>query len=120
MITNQKYIVLWLLFALCLGLTACGGDDGLVSADKSSLVTDTAEIDSNYEYELPVIFHVLYKDQSDASQYIPAARLKNLLQYVNEIYQGASMVRARTSICSSSWLRRTRMARDSERLESNT
>lgn len=88
MITNQKYIVLWLLFALCLGLTACGGDDGLVSADKSSLVTDTAEIDSNYEYELPVIFHVLYKDQSDASQYIPAARLKNLLQYVNEIYQG--------------------------------
>lgn len=88
MIIKQKHIVLWLLFALCLGLTACGGDDGLVSTDKSSLVTDTIEIDSNYEYQLPVIFHVLYKNQSDASQYIPAARLKNLLQYVNEIYQG--------------------------------
>ena len=88
MIIKQKHIVLWLLFALCLGLTACGGDDGLVSTDKSSLVTDTTEIDSNYEYQLPVIFHVLYKNQSDASQYIPAARLKNLLQYVNEIYQG--------------------------------
>ena len=59
-----------------------------MSTDKSTLVTDTAEIDSNYEYQLPVIFHVLYKNQSDASQYIPAARLKNLLQYVNEIYQG--------------------------------
>lgn len=88
MIIKQKHIVLWLLIALCLGLTACGGDDGLVSTDKSSLVTDTTEIDSNYEYQLPVIFHVLYKNQSDASQYIPAARLKNLLQYVNEIYQG--------------------------------
>lgn len=88
MIIKQKHIVLWLLFALCLGITACGGDDGLVSPDNSSLVTDTAEIDSNYEYQLPVIFHVLYKNQSDASQYIPAARLKNLLQYVNEIYQG--------------------------------
>lgn len=88
MLVNQKHIALWLLLALCLGLTACGGDDGLVSVDESKLVTDTAEIDSNYEYELPVIFHVLYKDQSDATQYIPAARLKNLLQYVNEIYQG--------------------------------
>lgn len=88
MIIKQKHIVLWLLLALCLGLSACGGDDGLMSTDKSTLVTDTAEIDSNYEYQLPVIFHVLYKNQSDASQYIPAARLKNLLQYVNEIYQG--------------------------------
>lgn len=88
MLVNQKHIALWLLLTLCLGLTACGGDDGLVSVDESKLVTDTAEIDSNYEYELPVIFHVLYKDQSDATQYIPAARLKNLLQYVNEIYQG--------------------------------
>ena len=88
MLVNQKHIALWLLLTLCLGLTACGGDDGLVSVDESKLVTDTAEIDSNYEYELPVIFHVLYKAQSDATQYIPAARLKNLLQYVNEIYQG--------------------------------
>ena len=88
MIIKQKHIVLWLLLALCLGLSACGGDNGLMSTDKSTLVTDTAEIDSNYEYQLPVIFHVLYKNQSDASQYIPAARLKNLLQYVNEIYQG--------------------------------
>ena len=88
MLVNQKHFALWLLLTLCLGLTACGGDDGLVSVDESKLVTDTAEIDSNYEYELPVIFYVLYKDQSDATQYIPAARLKNLLQYVNEIYQG--------------------------------
>lgn len=88
MIIKQKHIVLWLLLALCLGLSACGGDNGLMSTAKSTLVTDTAEIDSNYEYQLPVIFHVLYKNQSDASQYIPAARLKNLLQYVNEIYQG--------------------------------
>ena len=59
------------------------GGEGLMS-----LVADTTVIDSNYEYQLPVIFHVLYNDKSQSSQYIPAARLKNLLQYVNEIYQG--------------------------------
>lgn len=70
---------------------ACGGDDGLDTPTTPSSGTssvDPASIDSTTVYELPVIFHVLYADKSKADQYIPAARLKNLLQYVNEIYQG--------------------------------
>lgn len=86
---TQKYMILPLLCALCLGLCSCGGEDSIESSGRTSLVTDTTVIDSNYEYQLPVIFHVLYNDKSQSSQYIPAARLKNLLQYVNEIYQGS-------------------------------
>lgn len=75
--------------ALCtMILTACSSDDDSESKKTNGNDTENVVIDSSYTYELPVIFHVLYKDQSDASQYIPYQRLANILQYVNEIYQG--------------------------------
>lgn len=49
---------------------------------------DTLAINDGYTYELPVIFHVLYANGDNPTQYIPYQRLGNLLQYVNEIYQG--------------------------------
>lgn len=75
-------------------LMACGGDDGPTnpgqgkpdSRDKDEIAL--AAEDSTYGYRLPVIFHVLYKDKNDAGQYIRATRLKNILQYVNQIYRG--------------------------------
>lgn len=78
---------------MALLLAACGGDDGWGdSGQKKTADQDqdavTGVIDSTYEYQLPVIFHVLYKDKNDASQYIPASRLRSLLRYVNQIYQG--------------------------------
>lgn len=89
----KKYsIVAVTLFSIL--LMACGGDDGLNTPkqektdgqDEYEMALTTE--DSTYEYQLPVIFHVLYKDKNDASQYIQAMRLKNILQYVNEIYRG--------------------------------
>lgn len=81
------------LLVATLLLTACGGDDGLdtpagSAANDQDQDQTTATIDDSYEYQLPVIFHVLYRDKDDASQYIPAARLRGLLQYVNELYRG--------------------------------
>lgn len=83
---------LLIALAAVMMLTACGGDDG-GSGDVKPKVdqdehTTTATIDESYEYKLPVIFHVIYKDGNDASQYIPSARLQQLLQYVNMIYAG--------------------------------
>lgn len=50
---------------------------------------DGAEaISDSYTYTLPVIFHVLYQDKNDTTQYIRASRLRQLLTYVNEIYSG--------------------------------
>lgn len=90
----MKKVILAFSTLLCLILGACGSDNDDVSIttptdnstdnNKSTTVT----IDSTYTYELPVIFHVLYKDKNDASQYIPYQRLSNILNYVNEIYQG--------------------------------
>lgn len=87
----MKRITTLLLLPAVLLMASCGGDDGLTvgnsGADQDEDGT-TATVDSNYVYQLPVIFHVLYQDANNAAQYIPASRLKNLLQYVNEIYQG--------------------------------
>ena len=77
----------------CCVVTACGGDDGINEGGKQQVEDqdedDTkATLDESYEYKLPVIFHVIYKDANDASQYIPSARLQQLLTYVNMIYSG--------------------------------
>ncbi len=37
-------------------------------------------------YNLPVIFHVLYKDKSDALQYVSQSRLEEILAVVNKLY----------------------------------
>lgn len=81
------------MLAATMLVAACGGDDGLDDGGKAAVPDQdqdatTASIDSTYEYQLPVIFHVLYQDKDDAAQYVPATRLKSMLQYVNEIYQG--------------------------------
>lgn len=66
---------------------SCSSDDDLDDAT-SSLRQTVEHLDSNYNYELPVIFHVLYKDQSDPNQFIPYQRLVDILKYVNNIYEG--------------------------------
>lgn len=43
--------------------------------------------DGEYHYELPVIFHVLYENASDPTQYVPQSRLAEILQGVNRLYQ---------------------------------
>lgn len=40
-----------------------------------------------YPYELPVIFHVLYKDRTDPLQYVSQSRLADILSIVNQLYK---------------------------------
>lgn len=40
-----------------------------------------------YHYELPVIFHVLYKNSSDPKQYVSQSRLADILNVVNKLYK---------------------------------
>lgn len=40
-----------------------------------------------YHYELPVIFHVLYKDRTDPLQYVSQSRLADILSIVNKLYK---------------------------------
>jgi zinc-dependent metalloproteinase lipoprotein len=90
---DMKKISAIFTFFMVMMLSACGGDDGLTNVTEASGNDQdqdgtTVAIDSMYDYQLPVIFHVLYQDKNDVSQYIPASRLKNLLEYVNQLYQG--------------------------------
>jgi zinc-dependent metalloproteinase lipoprotein len=41
----------------------------------------------NYVYQLPVIFHVLYKDKDDTKQYVRKGWMKHVLDSVNMIYR---------------------------------
>ena len=76
------------LSALLVLMTGCNTYDDTIGS--TSKVRDVVtSIDSDYVYELPVIFHVLYNNANDASQYIPYQRLSNILSYVNQIYKGS-------------------------------
>ena len=43
-----------------------------------------------YHYELPVIFHVLYKSSGDPLQYVSQSRLAEILNAVNDLYKDRS------------------------------
>lgn len=86
----RKYSFLLLLLSVLL-VSACSSSDDISPSGRTSSTVqtvDTTMLTDNYTYELPVIFHVLYNDKNDDNQYIPYQRLSNLIQYVNEIYQG--------------------------------
>lgn len=42
-------------------------------------------------YRIPLIFHVLYKDQNDPHQYIPTDLIKEVLDKVNQYYDGKTI-----------------------------
>ena len=89
----MKKLAYILIVLLATGFYACSEDNDegngstTVPVDQDEDET-TATIDDNYTYKLPVIFHVLYNDEKDATQYIPATRLAAILTHVNEIYRG--------------------------------
>jgi zinc-dependent metalloproteinase lipoprotein len=91
---KQKVYLLLFIGLSLLAMSSCGGDDGLGDSKTSTTVTDqdsdqtTATINDDYVYQLPVIFHVFYTNESETRQSITASRLSTLLQYVNLMYQG--------------------------------
>ncbi|MCD8181970.1 MAG: zinc-dependent metalloproteinase lipoprotein [Bacteroides sp.] len=52
--------------------------------------SETSVDPASYHYNLPVIFHVLYKNKSDNLQYVSADRLSEILAIVNKLYQDKS------------------------------
>ncbi len=71
-------------------LSGCGSSDDEEYPDSrtGSNTYEGVTPDDDYEYELPVIFHVLYKDATDTSQYISASWLGEMLDHVNELFKG--------------------------------
>lgn len=91
----RHYLYMALCFA-CFMLGSCKSDDvpneeksaGVAQADEDEDKA-TVSIEDDYVYKLPVIFHVLYSDKSDETQYVKPARLRTIMNRVNDIYQGS-------------------------------
>ena len=87
----MKHPLLLFLMVAGLFLAACKSEDDLpletagIDQDEDNT---TAKLDESYVYQLPVVFHVLYQDASDKSQYVDANRLKEILQNVNDLWKG--------------------------------
>jgi zinc-dependent metalloproteinase lipoprotein len=88
----MKHYIYILLAMLAFVFSGCSSSDNEANTSGSVVDEDddntTQTIDDNYTYKLPVIFHVLYSDATDKSQYIDASRLKEILNNVNDLYAG--------------------------------
>lgn len=84
----KHYIYSILLCIIGATLTCCNSSTEEFYADIEQ-DRDNDEITSDdYEYQIPVIFHVLYQDSQDRKQYVDYTRIKELVAHVNELYQG--------------------------------
>lgn len=87
----MKHPLLLFLMVVGLLLVSCKSEDDLpletagIDQDEDNT---TAKLDESYVYQLPVVFHVLYQDASDKSQYVDANRLKEILLNVNDLWKG--------------------------------
>lgn len=88
----MKYFTIFVIILTALGLGSCRDSD--ITIADSPISSNGQDRDSDiitgddYDYHLPVIFHVFYKDSKNPKQYISSTRLKELLSNVNELYQG--------------------------------
>ena len=98
----MKHIIWILLACATLSFTGCqssSDEESDTSGKKTEGQTGTIDetqdkkadtiTGDDYEYQIPVIFHVLYDDAKNTKTYISATRLKQLIDNVNKIYAGS-------------------------------
>lgn len=83
----MKMKSLLLIPILCFALYSC--DDSEIDTVELPPKTSDTPVE-NYHYNLPVIFHVLYQNQSDPLQYVSQSRLSAILDAVNNDYKNTS------------------------------
>lgn len=84
----RNHFLVMLLVAFCALLAGCGSDEDRAGAGARPDSQNGETISEDYVYEIPVIFHVLYQDASDSRQYVDDAWLREMLEHVNELYEG--------------------------------
>lgn len=85
----KHYIYHLLLLLSCTTLlVACKSHEEEFYANTEQDHDDDVITGDDYTYQLPVIFHVFYQNRQDKKQYVDYDRLKELINHVNELYQG--------------------------------
>lgn len=86
---EQSVSILLKLVALCvsiIGVSILFSSCGKTPDDSTP---PPAPPQQNLRTQLPVIFHVIYKDKNNNEQYVSATRLKTILNNVNKLYRGS-------------------------------
>ena len=78
---KQYLSSLFIVVAALVLLAACSKDELRTSPGPEPIDPTVVSI-------LPVVFHVFYADENDATQKVPANRLRQVLNNVNELYSG--------------------------------
>ena len=78
---KQYLSSLFMVVAALVLLAACSKDELRTSPGPDPIDPTVVSI-------LPVVFHVFYADENDATQKVPANRLRQVLNNVNELYRG--------------------------------
>lgn len=86
----MKHYIYSLLFVLVSAsiLSSCKSSIEEFYADIEQDRDDDLITGDDYEYQIPLIFHVFYQDSQNKEQYVDYNRLKELVAHVNELYQG--------------------------------
>ncbi len=89
----KHYIWIFMAF-LCLSFNSCKDSIDPFYSNNEQDRDDDEITGDDYVYHLPIIFHVLYKDQNAVdqngkkSQYVSYRRLQEILNNVNDLYAG--------------------------------
>lgn len=88
----MKHLLLWIMLIATFGFLSCKDSDGIIGDSPITQNGQDRDEDvitgDDYVYHLPVIFHVFYDNLYDKSQYIEYIRLSEILENVNELFQG--------------------------------
>lgn len=60
---------------------------GVAGAVDLLVTQKSIDFDENHKYKLPVVFHVLYNDESNEKEYVRPGHLEKVLEGVNKIYE---------------------------------
>lgn len=84
----MKTKLLFLLVAFSVLISCEDSEPDATSRDLPK--TETVAEMEDHKYELPVIFHVLYKNKDDNKQYIKEGRLAEVLANVNKLFKASA------------------------------
>ncbi len=87
----MKHYIYSIILSCLIGttLTGCNSSTEEFYADIEQDRDNDEITGDDYEYQIPLIFHVFYQDSQDKQQYVDYTRLKELVDHVNELYQGS-------------------------------
>ena len=69
-------------------ITPCSNADSTIKEPTTEPHPEITEDVTAHLYEIPVVFHVLYKQSNEPTQYVPQSRINTILTKINLFFEG--------------------------------